>query len=75
MAKSVIIDTLQLEIKQSSELLRSSDKSASDIINSLNQLQVDLEVKERRNLDQSIYIETLEMELNRLKLDCNNSEE
>ncbi|KAK4568138.1 hypothetical protein RGQ29_003778 [Quercus rubra] len=75
MAKSVIIDTLQLEIKQSSELLRSSDKSASDIINSLNQLQVDLEVKERGNLDQSIYIETLEMELNRLKLDCNNSEE
>lgn len=75
MAKSVIIDTLQLEIKQSSELLRSSDKSASDIINSLNQLQVDLEVKERRNLDQSTYIETLEMELNRLKLDCNNSEE
>lgn len=75
MAKSVIIDTLQLEIKQSSELLRSSDKSASDIINSLNQLQVDLEFKVRRNLDQSIYIETLEMELNRLKLDCNNSEE
>ncbi|KAK4568142.1 hypothetical protein RGQ29_003782 [Quercus rubra] len=75
MAKSAIIDTLQLEIKQSSELLRSSDKSNSDIINSLNQLQVDLEVKERRNLDQSIYIETLEMELNWLKLDCNNSEE
>ncbi|KAL4633602.1 hypothetical protein ACB092_04G134100 [Castanea dentata] len=70
MAKSVIIGTLQLEIKQSSELLRSSDKSATDIINSL-----DLEVKERRNLDQSIYIETLEMELNRLKLDYNNLEE
>ncbi|KAM4114890.1 hypothetical protein ACJW30_04G104400 [Castanea mollissima] len=75
MAKSVIIDALQLEIKQSSELLRSSDKSATDIINSLNQLQVDLEVKERRNLDQSIYIETLEIQLNRLKLDYNNSEE
>ncbi|KAK4568139.1 hypothetical protein RGQ29_003779, partial [Quercus rubra] len=55
--------------------IESSDKSASNIINSLNQLQVDLEVKERRILDQSIYIETLEMELNRLKLDCNNSEE
>nr|POE84922.1 hypothetical protein CFP56_48351 [Quercus suber] len=75
MAKCITIDTLQLEIKQSSQLLRSSDKSASDIINSLNQLQVDLEVKERRSLDQLIYIETLEMELNWLKLDCNNSKE
>jgi chromosome segregation ATPase len=75
MAKSIVIDTLHLELKQAKELLMSSEKSASDIINNLNQLQLDLEVKERRNLDQSVYIETLEMELNQLNLDCSNSEE
>lgn len=75
MTKSAFIDRLQLELKQANELLRSAEKSASDAINNLDQLRADLEVKERKNLDQSVYIEALDMELKQLKAELKNSDE
>ncbi|KAF5477087.1 hypothetical protein F2P56_003765 [Juglans regia] len=75
MTKSVFIDMLQLQLKQANELLSSSEKTASDAIKDLNELQADLEVKERKSLDRSAYIEALEMELNQLKLELHNSKE
>ncbi|XP_059444704.1 uncharacterized protein LOC132176492 [Corylus avellana] len=68
-------EMVQLELKQSNELLGSSEKSASDAVNSLNQLRIDFDVHERKNLDQSVYIEALEMELNQLKVELNSSKE
>jgi hypothetical protein len=67
MDKTVLSDMLQLELKQANELLGSSEKSGSDAVNNLNQLRIDFEVNERKNLDQSVYIEALELELNQLK--------
>lgn len=68
-------EMVQLELKQANELLGSSEKSASDAVNSLNQLRIDFEVNERKNLDQSVYIEALELELNQLKIELNSSKE
>jgi hypothetical protein len=75
MDKSVFSDILQLELKQANDLLCSSEKSASYAKNSLNQLRIDLEVNERKNLDQSVYIEALELELNQLKVELNSSKD
>ncbi|KAF2311282.1 hypothetical protein GH714_021491 [Hevea brasiliensis] len=68
-AKSVFIDSLQVELNQANELLSSSDKVVSDVINDLNQLKVDLKGKEKENSDQAIYIGELETEMNQLKLE------
>ncbi|KAE8124389.1 hypothetical protein FH972_019282 [Carpinus fangiana] len=75
MDKTVLSDMLQLELKQANELLGSSEKSGSDAVNNLNQLRIDFEVNERKNLDQSIYVEALELELNQLKVELNSSNE
>uniref|UniRef100_A0A2N9ED74 WEB family protein n=1 Tax=Fagus sylvatica TaxID=28930 RepID=A0A2N9ED74_FAGSY len=64
MAKSIVIDTLHLELKQAKELLMSSEKSASDIINNLNQLQLDLEEEVGRL---NCVIETLTGEMQKVK--------
>ncbi|KAJ0106312.1 hypothetical protein Patl1_18816 [Pistacia atlantica] len=45
LAKSIFVDVLQLELKQSAELLSSSDKAPSDAIEVLKQLKEDMEVK------------------------------
>ncbi|KAJ9163571.1 hypothetical protein P3X46_023222 [Hevea brasiliensis] len=72
-AKSVFIDSLQVELNQANELLRSSDKAVSVVINDLNQLKADLKGKEKENSDQAIYIGELENEMNQLKLELKNA--
>ncbi|KAJ7978467.1 protein WEAK CHLOROPLAST MOVEMENT UNDER BLUE LIGHT-like 1 [Quillaja saponaria] len=73
--KSAMVDILQFELSQANEVLVSSEKYASTVINDLNQLQAAMAVKERKDMDQSACIETLEMELNQLKRELKNSEE
>ncbi|XP_031255615.1 protein WEAK CHLOROPLAST MOVEMENT UNDER BLUE LIGHT 1-like [Pistacia vera] len=75
LAKSIFVDVLQLELKQSAELLSSSDRATSDAIEVLKQLKEDMEVKVRENADQALHIEALEMELSLLKLELKNSNE
>lgn len=75
LAKSEYIEMLQLEIKEVSEQLSLSEKAASDAIDNLKLVQEELDVKERKNLDQEGLIESLEMELNRLKLELINANE
>lgn len=75
LAKSEYIEMLQLEIKEVSEQLSLSEKAASDANDNLKLVQEELDVKERKNLDQEGLIESLEMELNRLKLELINANE
>lgn len=75
LTKSEYIKMLQLEIKEVSEQLSLSEKAASDAIDNLKLVQEELDVKERKNLDQEGLIESLEMELNRLKLELMNANE
>ncbi|KAF9667733.1 hypothetical protein SADUNF_Sadunf15G0054200 [Salix dunnii] len=74
-AKSVLVDSLQAELDQASELLGSSNKTVSDAVNDLNQLKSGLKVKERENSDQTFYFGALETELNQLKLELKNENE
>lgn len=73
--KSVFIDSLQVELNQANELLSSSDKVVSEVINDLNQLKADLKAKEKENSDQAIYIGELETEMNQLKLELKKENE
>lgn len=75
LTKSEYIEMLQLEIKEVSEQRSLSEKAASDAINNLKLVQEELDVKERKNLDQEGLTESLEMELNRLKLELMNANE
>ena len=67
LAKSVLVDSLQAELNQASELLSSSNKTVSDAVKDLNQLKADLIVKERDNSDQTFYFGAWETELNQFK--------
>ncbi|RDX92270.1 hypothetical protein CR513_25627, partial [Mucuna pruriens] len=65
--KSPLVGSLPLESMQVNGTLTLSEDSAPKAINDSNQLNVDMELKERKIMDQSFYIETLEMELSQLK--------
>ncbi|TKY55059.1 WEAK CHLOROPLAST MOVEMENT UNDER BLUE LIGHT protein1 [Spatholobus suberectus] len=67
MDKSTLHDSLPLEPKQANETLILSGDSAPKAINDSNQLNIDMELKERKIMDQSVYIETLEMKLSQFK--------
>lgn len=58
---------------QPMEAHNSSEKSAFNAINNWNQLHTDMGLKERKSMDPSVYIEALEMELNRLKQELVNA--
>ncbi|XP_050220870.1 protein WEAK CHLOROPLAST MOVEMENT UNDER BLUE LIGHT-like 1 [Mercurialis annua] len=66
-SKSVFIDSLQMELNQANELLTSSDKAVSDIINDIHKLKEDLKEKEKQNSDKAAYISELEGEMKQLK--------
>lgn len=73
LAKSIFIDSLQLELQQANELHGLAEKAASDAISDMNRLKQDLELQEKENLDQAGYIDSLEMELNQLRLELNTA--
>lgn len=75
MNKSTRFDSLSLEFTQSNEALVLPDDSASHAINKSNQFHIDMELKERKIMDQSVYIVALEMELNQLKLEVTSAKE
>ncbi|XP_034894306.1 uncharacterized protein [Populus alba] len=75
LAKSILVDSLQAELNQASELVSSSNKTVSDAVKDLNQLKADLIVKERDNSDQTFYFGALETELNQLKAELKNENE
>jgi chromosome segregation ATPase len=75
LAKSVLVDSLQAELNQASELLSSSNKTVSDAVKDLNQLNADLIVKERDNSDHTFYFGALETELNQLEAELKNENE
>lgn len=59
-------------LKQDNEALFSTKVSGS---NSINNLNIDMELKERQIMEQSVYIEKLEMELNQLKKGLSSAKE
>ncbi|XP_028067179.1 protein WEAK CHLOROPLAST MOVEMENT UNDER BLUE LIGHT-like 3 [Camellia sinensis] len=65
MVKSKAIESLKVELNQANELQQLSEKAAPDAINEINQLKSDLEMQERKNMDQSDYVELLENEVNK----------
>ncbi|OVA13391.1 WEB family [Macleaya cordata] len=75
LAKTILIDSLQLELNQVKESHSSSAQAASDAINDLNQLKSELELSKRVNADQAIYVKSMETELNQLKLELENANE
>ncbi|XP_029129032.1 E3 ubiquitin-protein ligase BRE1A [Cajanus cajan] len=64
---TTLVDSLPLEPMQAYETLTLSEDSAPKNINNSDQLIIDMELKERKIMDQSVYIETLEAEWSRLK--------
>ncbi|KAL3018345.1 hypothetical protein AAZX31_05G023300 [Glycine max] len=63
MDKSTRVETLVL-----------SEDSAPKFVNDSGQLSIDMELKERKIMDQYVYIETLEMELSQLKQELTDSD-
>ncbi|XAR50012.1 hypothetical protein NMG60_11004216 [Bertholletia excelsa] len=72
-AKSLSIDSLQVELQQAKEL--SSEKASSDAIIEFTQLKADLGQQQRKNADQLEYIESLERELSQYKLEFEHATE
>jgi chromosome segregation ATPase len=70
MDKSILIDSLQLQIKQANEVLMSNEKANCE--NSAKLVAV-IENLERKNTYQTIYIEGLEKEKNKLNLELENA--
>ncbi|KAM7268114.1 hypothetical protein ACFE04_010280 [Oxalis oulophora] len=70
MNKSILIDSLQLQIKQANEVFISNEKTNCD---NLAKLVANIEVLERKNTDQSVYIEDLERERDQLNLELENA--
>ncbi|XP_061346639.1 uncharacterized protein LOC133292260 [Gastrolobium bilobum] len=66
MDMSTLVDSLPLELTQANEAFILSDS---------NQFHIDMELKERKIMDQSVYIETLEMELNQFKQELTSAKE
>ncbi|KAF8378745.1 hypothetical protein HHK36_030094 [Tetracentron sinense] len=75
LAKSLFVDSLQLELKQVQESHNLSTKAASDAINDLNQLKSELELMGRANSEQAIYVESMETELKQLHRELKNMQE
>lgn len=73
--KSIFIDYLQLELEQAHELSSSSSEASSNAVNELNQLKTNIELQESKNSEQLIFIESLQMELDHLKLEVKNANE
>lgn len=73
--KSTLVDMLILELKQADEQLRSYKEAASDAMSGLENLKAELEIKEGRNSDQALYIETLETDMDQLKVKLINANE
>lgn len=65
--RSLLSDLLQAELQQAKELLSSAEGDVFDAINDKYRLKADLELKEKENLDQTSYIRSLEVELNKIK--------
>ncbi|KAK7292187.1 hypothetical protein RIF29_07951 [Crotalaria pallida] len=75
MEKSTQVDSLSLELKKLSDSLILPDNFASSAINNSNQFHIDMEQKERKIMDKSVYIEALETELNLLKQELTSAKE
>ncbi|XVE56878.1 hypothetical protein DITRI_Ditri04bG0045700 [Diplodiscus trichospermus] len=73
--KSAYIDSLQEKLDQVANVLGSVETATSGGGIDLNEIKQDLEFKERKISDQAFYIEALETELNRLKLELKNANE
>ncbi|KAK6925054.1 hypothetical protein RJ641_009380 [Dillenia turbinata] len=74
--KSMFVDMLHLELQHANELLSStSEKAASDASNELSKVRLKLELEERKNFDQGMYVRSLEVELNHLKLELESDNE
>ncbi|TYH80250.1 hypothetical protein ES332_D03G120000v1 [Gossypium tomentosum] len=72
-AKTAYIESLQAKLEQVSNVLSSMENASLDGGIDLNQIKQDLEFKERKISDQAFYIEALETELKRLKLELENA--
>jgi len=66
MGMSTVVNSLPLEPMQANEKLVLSEDSAPKTINHTDQL-IDMELKDRKIRDQSVYIHTLEMAMSQLK--------
>ncbi|XWS60489.1 hypothetical protein CRYUN_Cryun07bG0040500 [Craigia yunnanensis] len=75
LTKSAYIDSLQAKLEQVTNVLGSMENATLDGRIDLDQIKQDLEFKERKISDQAFYIEALETELNRLKLELENANE
>ncbi|WCJ35897.1 hypothetical protein M5689_017124 [Euphorbia peplus] len=73
MEKKLLIDSLQVEVNRANEVLSSSDKVVSDVIRDMNNLNSQLDDKEKENSDQAIQIKEMESEMNQLKLELRNA--
>lgn len=73
--KCIYSDLLLLELRQSNQLLGSSEKAAFDAFSDLKQLKENTEVEEGEIFDRAIHMEALEMELSILKLELKNADE
>ncbi|KAK6920924.1 WEB family [Dillenia turbinata] len=73
--KSMFVDMLQLELQQANELLCRSEKADSNANNELSKVKLKMELEEWRNLDQGMYVQSLEVELNHLKLELESANE
>ncbi|XP_016505205.1 uncharacterized protein LOC107823128 [Nicotiana tabacum] len=73
--KSVLIDSMKVQLQQVNELRASSEKVTSDVVCEVKKLKEDLELQERKNWDQSGYVSLLESELRQLKGELNKANE
>lgn len=71
--KSLLIESLQLELQRVKELHNSAEKATSDAVNDINQLISDMELLVRENSNKDGLIKSLEMDLSQLKLQLKNA--
>lgn len=75
LAKSLLIEALQAELKQTGEKICSSEKATSDATINLKKLRDELDFKERKSSSQEVLIEAFKMEKNQLKLELKSANE
>ncbi|KAK2966257.1 hypothetical protein RJ640_003314 [Escallonia rubra] len=75
LAKSLFIDSLQLELQQANELHSSAERAAADAVTEINCLKADLDLQKSLNSDQTNHSDSLEIELNQVRLELNNANE
>ncbi|KAG8379241.1 hypothetical protein BUALT_Bualt07G0068100 [Buddleja alternifolia] len=71
--KAAYISSLQLELNEANKLQISSEKAASDAISELNKLKDDMGSQEKKNSDQTAYINVLVTEIEQLKTELGKS--